>query len=206
MKNLLKALQNARQYISEMEFKKVGKNTYSNYAYYTPEQIFEITLRAEFNSGLLSKFDLVEENNILLGKLTIFHLESGESLEFKMRSDIPEIKATNLTQKLGGAVTYTHRYLLTNAYKIAENQLDFDSNEQSENRQKQKAVSQKPELKIYKDKNKKTFTNDFVNCHNYIHVGVNGQTGTINSIKTRYTVSPEVENALNNSELLNFKK
>ena len=129
MKNVLKALQNARLYISEKKFTKKGRNNFSKYDYFTPEQIFDITLKAEFDNGLFSKFDLIEENNIIFGVLTIYHVESGESLEFKMRSDIPDIKATNLTQKLGGAVTYTHRYLLTNAYKIAENQLDFDSDQ-----------------------------------------------------------------------------
>jgi hypothetical protein len=149
MKNILKKLSEARKQISETKLKKEGKNSFSNYQYFTPEQIFSLTSEAEQKTGLISKFDLVSENENISGKLTIFDVESGENIEFKMMTAIPEIKATNVAQQLGGAVTYTHRYLLTTAYKIAENHLDFDSDTNTPaNPQKQVSTTQKSEQEV----------------------------------------------------------
>ena len=130
MKELLLSLNGARLYCREKAPKKTGINTFSKYDYFTPEQIFGLTSEAEEKNGLISTFDLIPHDQQVLGLLTIYHIESGGKLEFKMLTSIPEIKATNSTQQLGGAVTYTHRYLLTTAYKIAENHLDFDADQQ----------------------------------------------------------------------------
>ena len=46
-----------------------------------------------------------------------------------MASAIPEIKATNIAQQLGGCVTYTERYLKMSLFGITDNQLDFDTTE-----------------------------------------------------------------------------
>jgi hypothetical protein len=131
MQKLLEKISNARKNIAENKIKKLGKNKFANYDYFTPEQIYQLTSDAEQKNGLISKFDLMKNETSTKGVLTIFDIESGVNLSFEMTTAIPEIKATNLTQQLGGTVTYTHRYLLTTAYKIAENHLDFDSDENS---------------------------------------------------------------------------
>ena len=130
MKNLLKKLSEARKIIRTQSVEKKGKNNFAKYNYFTPEQIFEITSIAEEKVGLLSKFSLYEKNGVLIGKLQIWDVETGKGIPFIMRTAIPDIKGTNVAQQLGGAVTYTHRYLLTTAYKIAENHLDLDNDNQ----------------------------------------------------------------------------
>ena len=127
MKELVKKIANAKKEIKESKLKKEGKNTYSNYEYFTPSQI-EYLVQSVCNSNqLMTKFDLKRNELGVFGVLTIFDLETGESLNFEMATAIPEIKATNIAQQLGGCVTYTERYLKTSAFGITDNNLDFDS-------------------------------------------------------------------------------
>jgi hypothetical protein len=127
MKELLKKIAQAKKEIKESKLKKEGKNTYSNYEYFTPSQI-EYLVQSVCNSNqLMTKFDLKRNELGVFGVLTIFDLETGDSLNFEMATAIPEIKATNIAQQLGGCVTYTERYLKTSAFGITDNNLDFDS-------------------------------------------------------------------------------
>ena len=53
-----------------------------------------------------------------------------------MASAIPDIKAANISQQLGSAVTYTERYLKMSVFGIVDNNLDFDSKNESKNENK----------------------------------------------------------------------
>ncbi len=129
MKTLIK-IDKAIVLIKSKNLKKKGKNKFSNYDYYTPEQVSELTTFACHEVKLLTKFDLIRNELGITGKLSIYDLESDESpVIYDMASAIPEIKATNISQQLGGAMTYTKRYLLMNAFDITDNNLDFDTTE-----------------------------------------------------------------------------
>lgn len=127
MKELVKKIAQAKKEIKETKLKKEGKNTYSNYEYFTPSQIEYLVQSVCNTNQLMTKFDLKRNELGVFGVLTIFDLETGESLNFEMATAIPEIKATNIAQQLGGCVTYTERYLKTSAFGITDNNLDFDS-------------------------------------------------------------------------------
>jgi CRISPR/Cas system CMR subunit Cmr6 (Cas7 group RAMP superfamily) len=127
MKELVKKIAQAKKEIKESKLKKEGKNTYSNYEYFTPSQIEYLVQSVCNTNQLMTKFDLKRNELGVFGVLTIFDLETGDSLNFEMATAIPEIKATNIAQQLGGCVTYTERYLKTSAFGITENSLDFDS-------------------------------------------------------------------------------
>ena len=60
---------------------------------------------------------------------------------------IPEIKATNVAQKIGGTVTYNERYLTMMAFKISDNSLDFDTTENTKKTAKPKATPKKTVVK-----------------------------------------------------------
>ena len=124
---IYKKLIAARKFIRENGEHKKGKNTYSNYDYYTPEQITEMTSNACDKFGLISLFDLKWGEFGITGHLEVVDIESGESKKFEMGSAIPEIKATNATQQVGGALTYTKRYMLMSAFDISDNSLDPDT-------------------------------------------------------------------------------
>jgi len=125
--SVLPKLNEARQLIKEMELKKQGHNDYSNYDYFTPEQVGSMVYGACKKTKLLTTFDLLKDENGYFGALKIYDLEGTGVLEFKMATAIPDIKATNITQQIGGAMTYTERYLKMSAFDIQDNNLDPDS-------------------------------------------------------------------------------
>lgn len=134
MKTLSK-ISKAIELIKGKNLKKQGKNTFSKYDYYTPEQVAELVVWATHEVKLITKFDLIRNELGIWGRLSVYDIESDESpVVYEMASAIPDIKATNISQQLGGAMTYTKRYLLMNAFDIADNNLDFDT---TENTQKQ---------------------------------------------------------------------
>lgn len=139
---IFKKLQKARMYIKAKEVKKLGYNTYSNYAYYTPEQVNDLTTEAANEYQLFNKYDLIKRELGLVGKLTIHDLESNEKIQFEAPTDVPEMKATNLAQQYGGAMTYNNRYLLMFAYDIMDNSLDSDAQDPKQFKTIQKQISE----------------------------------------------------------------
>ena len=145
MKELLNKLAAAKAEIKSTKLKKEGKNTYSNYEYFTPSQIEFLVATACHNNKLLTSFDLIRNDLGVYGRLTIYDLESGERLTTEMASAIPEIKATNIAQQLGGCVTYTERYLKMSLFGITDNQLDFDTTENTKKQAEPKPAKKEPE-------------------------------------------------------------
>ena len=118
----------AIQDIKKSSLKKSGHNSFSKYDYYTPDQISSLVTSACDKLKLLPMFDLKRNELGVTGKLTIINLEKEDDAAiYEMASAIPEIKATNIAQQLGGAMTYTKRYMLMNAFDISDNTLDFDT-------------------------------------------------------------------------------
>jgi len=116
----------AKAQIGATKLKKEGRNKFSEYDYFTPGQIEKLVEQVCNTNKLLTKFDLKRNELGVYGELTIYDLESEDFLVYTMASAIPEIKATNIAQQLGGCVTYTERYLKTSAFGITDNNLDFD--------------------------------------------------------------------------------
>jgi len=69
----------------------------------------------------------------LEGKLRVIDIDTKEEIIFQQPTKIPEITATNASQKLGGTVTFASRYLKTTAFEITENYLDFNNEIKDEN-------------------------------------------------------------------------
>ena len=145
MKELLNKLAAAKAEIKATKLKKEGKNTFSNYEYFTPSQIEFLVASACHNNKLLTSFDLIRNELGVYGRLTVYDLESGEKLTAEMATAIPEIKATNIAQQLGGCVTYTERYLKMSLFGITDNQLDFDTTENTKKQAEPKPTKKTPE-------------------------------------------------------------
>ena len=119
-------LQKAREFIKNSDLKKSGYNDYSKYSYYTPEQVDKLVHEACKDVKLLNLFSLKKNKHGYYGELTLIDLEDEKGeIVFIQSTDIPVIKATNVTQQIGGAVTYTNRYMLMTAFDIVDNNLDF---------------------------------------------------------------------------------
>jgi hypothetical protein len=116
--------------ISEMNIKKLGHNTYSNYDYFTPEQVSQMVAKACEETKLITFFTLEKNDLGYYGLLIVADLEqSGHQRAFTYHTEKPTIKATNVTQQIGGMITYTQRYAEMTAFGIVDNVLDFDSEE-----------------------------------------------------------------------------
>lgn len=156
MKTIFQKIMNVRSAIKNTTIKKEGRNIYSNYDYFTPGQIDQITFDECKKEGLFNKYDLKRTSLGLVAQMQVVEMETGESEIFELAMEIPEIKATNVTQQLGGAMTYSKRYLLMNIYDISDNSLDPDAQDkpkQPENKPKQpesKAVSAKEVIELMK--------------------------------------------------------
>ena len=141
MKELLNKLAAAKAEIKATKLKKEGKNTFSNYEYFTPSQIEFLVATACGNNNLLTTFDLCRNDLGVYGKLNLYDLESGKMLSTEMASAIPEIKATNVAQQLGGCSTYTERYMKQSMFGITDNQLDFDTTENTKKQAEPKTAT-----------------------------------------------------------------
>lgn len=135
---VISKLFDAKKQVSAMKKSKEGENSFSKYSYFTPEQVNKIVQEACEKNWLLTKFDLCRNEFGVYGTLTVYDIEKWDSLEFKAATEIPEIKATNAAQQLGGCMTYTERYLKMTAFWIVDNSLDFDTTENT------KAFASKP--------------------------------------------------------------
>jgi len=133
-----KKLLAAKQHINMSDMKKEGYNEYSNYNYFTPDQINKLVFLACQAANILTTFDLKRNEFGEYGELTIIDLDSGQSIITHMATAIPSITATNAAQQLGGCVTYTERYLKMSAFGISDNSLDPDGKDQKKQPKKPK--------------------------------------------------------------------
>lgn len=130
--SVLQALAEARKEISSTKMKKAGRNTYSNYDYFTPDQVHKLVEDASQKANIVTTFELKKDELGYYGALHLYHIDSDTERSFEFRTDVPDIKATNASQKLGGMMTYTERYAKMSVFGIVDNNLDFDSQDNRE--------------------------------------------------------------------------
>ena len=134
---------------------KEWKNTWFNYSYFTPEQVSSLVQEACDKFWLLTKFDLIRDELWIEWQLTIYDVESEETMQFIGATAIPEIRATNVAQQIWWCMTYTERYLKMTAFWIADNSLDFDSTENTK-----KAVKESKEKPRFNEEELETLKNN----------------------------------------------
>jgi len=138
---LIQKIAKAKSDIKESPVKKEGRNKFSNYDYFTPAQIEGLVNHVCKVNNILTKFDLIRDNLGVFGRLTIFDCDSDDVITYDMATAIPEIKATNIAQQLGGCVTYTERYLKMSAFGITDSNLDFDNHDNKKEEPKEVMIS-----------------------------------------------------------------
>ena len=170
--------------IKESKLKKEGYNKFSNYSYFTPSQVEMLVNQVCNKNKLLTKFDLIRDNLGIFGKLTIYDCESLEKIEYIMASAIPDIKAANISQQLGSAVTYTERYLKMSVFGIVDNNLDFESKKESKNENK---IENKSANKALKPAEKPLLSDK--NCDIICQRIIKGEKGLFEKTKAFYRIS-----------------
>ena len=132
-KNTYQRLLNAQKQIGSTTIKKAGRNAFSKYDYFTPSQITNLVIGACVDNGLIGtatidRTTLENGNSQYSGIYTVRNVDAPDEfpIVFTIPSELPELKATNAAQKLGGLVTYVNRYLQMLAFSISEDSLDLD--------------------------------------------------------------------------------
>ena len=128
---------------------KEWKNTFSNYSYFTPEQVSQVVEKACEEFWLFTKFDLIRDELWIEWQLTVFDIDTEETMQFIWATAIPEIKATNVAQQIWWCMTFSERYLKMTAFWISDNSLDFDTTENTEKRVKEQKAETKKETKRF---------------------------------------------------------
>ena len=149
MINVLSKLATARLFIKSQKLNKDGKNTFSNYDYFTPALVSSLVNKACTEANLICLFSLKKDDHGYYGEVTLTDLETGENLVTIMRTEKPTIKATNETQQMGGMNTYTKRYALMSLFDIEDNSIDFDSQDNTkkpDQKQQKEIAGEKPWL------------------------------------------------------------
>ena len=203
MKATYSKIQKCREEIKSTVVKKKGHNDYSNYDYFTPEQVHELTFNVCKQNELFCKFDLDKDQFGLFGKLTVINLEVDEHIEFIQRTDVPSITATNITQQMGGAVTYTQRYLLMTVFDIQDNNSDPDTTQNTKSREENKKEATE-QLKRKSEEIDKPWLNKWSNkektevkeTYTKIVLAANDKGFKISDLRKHYKISKEVEKEL----------
>ncbi len=189
-KTIYQKLFEAKKEVQTMDTKKAGRNDYSKYHYFTPEQIGKIVQEVCEKQELLTMFHLKRNELWEYWVLEVVDIATGEKIEFEASTAIPSIKATNVAQQIGGCMTYTERYLKMTAFWIADDSLDFDTtdntkktaNNSMNNNTKNFSTSQKPR---FNDPEFKEFEKKKNSYENWKHA--------LEKIKMHYSISKAME-------------
>lgn len=153
MKNVLKKLQEARLVIYNSDLKKAGRNDYSKFDYYTPEQVERLVDNACSKTNTIVLCNLKADEFGLFQTLDFIDMDSDEKLSFEMRTKHGVITATNETQQMGGTDTYSERYIKMKVFQIKDNNLDPDSQDNSKNNKGWEVRKVEPTKKIIQNPN-----------------------------------------------------
>ena len=195
--NVLKKIHKVRNYISTLKNEKNGWNDYSRYNYFKPDYVSELIQLAEHKFSILVDFDLKKNDGSIYGVMTITDLESGEEKIYYQLTEIPDIKATNISQKYGGCVTFTKRYLQQGLLNLSENKSDFDDpdNQKKVKEAKEKLIKiQLKKARKEKEEEKEVLTEKHEKFGD-VKKALKGDY-TMEQVKSKYKVSPEVETLL----------
>lgn len=209
--SIYKKIQACRATIKASDLKKSGYNSFSNYPYYTPEQVDKLVYDACLGNCLFNKFELMRDNNGLYGQITVIDMESKEEAIFIAATEMPVITATNASQQMGGCMTFANRYLLMFIYNIVDNNLDFDAHDntkktpnkapiqpQGSQNATQPGEKEKPWLNEI-DKSTGDLTPEFIQAKRAIEQGLR----TVKDLFKTYKVSKPMQEKLRKLEPIN---
>lgn len=120
----------------ELRINKEGDNTFKGFRYFRPDDIAREIVPLLKKHELILFFDMPfnKDKGMFEGKLTI--CESGEQEttatnpgKVELQFDIPltTVAGASEAQNAGATMTYCKRYMIMNAFNIAENEADPDA-------------------------------------------------------------------------------
>lgn len=128
--NVYQKLDEARRLVRNTKHKKKGRNTYSKYDYFTPEQVELIVAEVCEKTKLIPICSLKRNEHGLYQELVLVDLDKlDDRIVFQLATVHGQLKATNETQQMGGTDTYSERYIKMKVFQIKDNNLDFDGHD-----------------------------------------------------------------------------
>lgn len=113
--------------MNELRAQKDGKNTFANYNYFKPDDLLNLLNPLLLKHKLFCKFNLIYKDSYYQAELILADDKEKEVYLFDILK--ATVKGANEAQNSGATLTYAKRYSLMNAFNIAENEADFDSDE-----------------------------------------------------------------------------
>jgi len=131
-KSLLKASVKQRiiKISNELRLKKEGKNNFKEYSYFRPDDI-NVALNPLFKEyNLIAIFNMRynHEIDMYACELVISDVDNDED-KVVYHFDIPltQVSGASNAQNAGATMTYAKRYMLMNAFNLADNSIDPDN-------------------------------------------------------------------------------
>ena len=139
--NIYEKLDKARELVRNTKHKKDGRNTYSNYDYFTPETV-ELIVADVCKEMRLSPLCNLKRNEFgLYQEMILIDLDKTEDCIITELATVHgSLKATNETQQMGGTDTYSERYIKMKVFQIKDNNIDPD-NQNHDNAKSVKSAS-----------------------------------------------------------------
>lgn len=134
-----------------LRVKKDGENKFANYNYFQPDVILANLNPLLEENNLFTKFQLKvhpTKENYYVGELIIEDIDTEEGKQvYEFDIEKAEVKGANPAQNSGATLTYAKRYSLMNAFNIADNDDDFDSNRMTELQKKSSNANNNANMK-----------------------------------------------------------
>lgn len=144
VKTILERLAEARKIIRETKVEKLGYNKYSEYKYFTPEQVEQLVADACEKTNTIVLCNLLRGEYGLYQTLDFIAIDNPENkLSFRLSTEKGAITATSATQQMGGTDTYSERYLKMKVFQVKDNNLDPDSQDNRKEADKKETTEKK---------------------------------------------------------------
>lgn len=117
--NLYQKIQRIRVELQKLKLKKSGTNKYAGFNYYELGDFLPALNKLADKYGVLNCISFDNE----FATLIIYDTDSENNLKFTSPMRDLDLKGCNAIQALGGAETYSRRYLYLTAYEIVENDM-----------------------------------------------------------------------------------
>lgn len=179
---------------NELKVPKGNINKFGNYKYRSAEDILESVkpLLAKYKALLNLSDEIVAIGNKIFLKATAKITDGDKVVTSNGFAETSEHKGMSAEQTTGTASSYARKYALNGLFLIDETEQDADSKQPTEAKKEPVKEPVKPKEKSYLSENSSQFTEAIKFLQG---------DGTMEKIKAKYNVSPEVEKLLTETVL-----
>lgn len=114
---------------NELSLQRAGKNDFQGFKYFKPDDILRNINPLLEKNNLITMFNMeyIKEAEMYRGVLIIEDLFSEEKVIYHFDIPLTQVKGAGQAQNAGATMTYCKRYMIMNAFNIADNEVDPDN-------------------------------------------------------------------------------